>query len=143
MSDVEIEQEGAQTQVEQEVVNDLTTAIRYVLKNSFVRGGLLRGLNEVVLALDSKKAQVCFLAESCEEDCYKQLVEALCRERGIPLIMVPDSKELGEMAGLCKVDREGNPRKVVGAASVAIVDYGVESEAYHYLQKHIAENCRS
>ncbi|OII77439.1 40s ribosomal protein S12 [Cryptosporidium andersoni] len=143
MSDIEVEQTAEQIHLEHEVVTDLTAAIRIVLRNSAVRGGLIRGLNEVVLALDSKKAQVCFLSESCEEDCYKQLVEALCRERNIPLITVPDSKELGEMAGLCKVDREGNPRKVVGAASVAVTDYGVESEAYLYLQKHIAENCRT
>jgi len=31
-------------------------------------------------------------------------------------------------AGLCKIDREGNPRKVVGCSCVVVRDYGEESE---------------
>ena len=38
-----------------------------------------------------------------------------------------DNKELGQWAGLCKVDKDGNPRKVVGASCVAITDYGPPS----------------
>lgn len=40
---------------------------------------------------------------------------------------------LGTWAGLCKIDREGNPRKIVGCSCVVVKDYGVESEGMHVL----------
>ncbi len=33
---------------------------------------------------------------------------------------VDDNKKLGEWVGLCKIDREGKPRKVVGCSCVVI-----------------------
>ncbi|NXP83466.1 RS12 protein, partial [Ramphastos sulfuratus] len=78
-------------------------------------------LHEVAKALDAKKAQVCFLAESCSEPAYKKLVQGLCKEHGIPLLDVPDSKELGQWAGLCTIDKDGIARKVVGASCVCVV----------------------
>jgi small subunit ribosomal protein S12e len=44
---------------------------------------------------------MCVLNENCEEEAYKKLVIALCNEHKIPLIKVPDGKQLGEWAGLC------------------------------------------
>lgn len=44
----------------------------------------------------------CRIDEACEEEAYKKLVVALCSEHKIPLIKVPDGKQLGEWAGLCK-----------------------------------------
>jgi ribosomal protein L7Ae-like RNA K-turn-binding protein len=46
---------------------------------------------------------MCVLNENCEEEAYKKLVVALCQEHKIPLIKVPDGKQLGEWAGLCKL----------------------------------------
>lgn len=108
-----------------------------VLKNALIHDGLARGLHEVAKALDSKRAQACFLAESCSEPAYKKLVEGLCKEHGIPLIEVADSKELGQWAGLCRIDNEGAARKVVGASCVAVTDFGEQSEALIFLQNHI------
>ena len=50
--------------------------------------------------------QICFLAESCNEPTYKKLVQGLCLEKNVPLIDVPDNKQLGEWAGLCKIDKD-------------------------------------
>lgn len=33
---------------------------------------------------------------------------------------VDDNKKLGEWVGLCKIDREGKPRKVVGCSCVVV-----------------------
>ncbi|KAL8436590.1 hypothetical protein Efla_007055 [Eimeria flavescens] len=139
MSDVESAgaPEEIQVEVEEEDVKDLKTAIKRVLKNALIHDGLARGLHEVAKALDSKRAQACFLAESCSEPAYKKLVEALCKEHGIPLIEVADSKELGQWAGLCRIDHEGAARKVVGASCVAVTDFGEQSEALTFLQTHI------
>jgi small subunit ribosomal protein S12e len=76
-----------------------------------------------------KTAQLCVLAESCDEKAYTKLIEALCKSRGIKLIKVKDKKTLGEWSGLCKIDKEGNPRKVVAASSVAITEFGPKTPA--------------
>jgi len=55
------------------------------------------------LALDRRQAHCCILNEACEEEAYKKLVIALCSEHKIPLIKVPDGKQLGEWAGLCRL----------------------------------------
>ncbi|CAJ0835527.1 20042_t:CDS:2 [Entrophospora sp. SA101] len=47
-----------------------------------------------------------------------------------------DAKKLGEWAGLCKIDREGNPRKVVGCSCVVVKDYGEDSEARNVLLEY-------
>ena len=75
--------------------------------------GVVRGLHEVSKAIEASRAQVVFLNEACDEGSYKKLVEALCEEKQIPIVNCPDAKSLGEWAGLCTVDAEGNPKKVL------------------------------
>lgn len=38
----------------------------------------------------------------------------------LTLFQVDDNKKLGEWVGLCKIDREGKPRKVVGCSCVVV-----------------------
>jgi small subunit ribosomal protein S12e len=95
-------------------------ALQVVLKKSLVVDGLARGIRECAKALDRRQAHLCVLAESCDEAEYTKLIEALCAERSINLIKVSDAKKLGEWSGLCKIDREGNPRKVVGCGVVVV-----------------------
>jgi ribosomal protein L7Ae-like RNA K-turn-binding protein len=80
-----------------------------------------------------RQAHLAVLAESCDSEPYTQLIEALCAEHNINLIKIADGKKLGEWAGLCVLDREGNARKVVGASCVVVKDYGEESEALSVL----------
>ena len=40
------------------------------------------------------------------------------------------------LAGLCKIDREGNPRKVVGCSCVVVRDYGEDSEGLNVLLEY-------
>merc|ERR1712178_32289 len=121
----------AAPEVEEEV-NDLPSAVKGVLKKALVVDGVIRGLHEVAKYLDAGKAQVCFLAESCNEPTYKKLVQGLCLEKNVPLVDVADNKSLGEWAGLCKIDKDGMPRKVVGASVVVVTDFGEEGQAYDY-----------
>jgi len=108
-------------------------ALRDVLKRALVHDGLARGLRECAKALDRRQAHLAVLAESCDSDPYNKLIEALCAEHNINLIKIADGKKLGEWAGLCVLDREGNARKVVGASCVVVKDYGEESEALSVL----------
>jgi small subunit ribosomal protein S12e len=77
-------------------------ALKGVLKLSLMHDGLARGLREASKALDRRQAHLCVLNEACEEEAYKKLVVALCSEHKIPLLKVPDGKQLGEWAGLCE-----------------------------------------
>lgn len=77
-------------------------ALKGVLKIALIHDGLARGLREASKALDRRQAHMCVLNEACEEEAYKKLVVALCGEHKIPLIKVPDGKQLGEWSGLCK-----------------------------------------
>ena len=108
-------------------------ALQNVLKRALIADGLARGLRECAKALDRRQAHLCVLVETCTEKEYVKLVEALCAEHNIHLIKISDAKKLGEWAGLCKIDREGNPRKVVGCSCVVVKDYGDESEAKNVL----------
>lgn len=99
-------------------------ALKEVLKKALVHDGLARGLKECAKALDRRQAHLCVLCESCDEEAYVKLIEALCAEHKINLIKVGDAKKLGEMAGLCVLDREGNPRKVVGCSCCVVKDFG-------------------
>ncbi|KAJ2972022.1 hypothetical protein NQ176_g7395 [Zarea fungicola] len=103
-------------------------ALKGVLKLALMHDGLARGLRESSKALDRRQAHMCVLNENCEEDAYKKLVAALCSEHKIPLIKVQDGKQLGEWAGLCVLDREGNARKVVNCSCVVVKDWGEESQ---------------
>jgi small subunit ribosomal protein S12e len=115
----------------------LDQATKEVLKNALVHDGLRRGLHECCKALDKRSAQLCILAENCEEAAYLKLVKGLCSEHEIKLIMVNDSKELGEWAGLCKLDAEGNARKVVSCSCVVVTDFGEQSAGLTLLLEHI------
>ena len=81
-------------------------------------------------------AHLCVLASNCDEPNVVKLIEALCAEHNINLIKVDDKKKLGQWAGLCKLDKEGNARKVVGASCVAVRDWGVSGEAVDILTEH-------
>ena len=115
--------------------------IQIVLKNALVHDGLARGLRECAKALDKRQAHLCVLVETCTEAEYIKLIEALCAEHKINLIKVGDAKVLGTWAGLCKIDREGNPRKIVGCSCVVVKDYGVESEGMHVLLDYFRTVC--
>ena len=111
-------------------------ALQEVLKKALINDGLVRGIRESVKALDRREAQLCVLVETVTEKEYLKLIEALCAEHNINLIKVSDAKKLGEWAGLCKIDREGNARKVVGASVVVVKDYGEDSEAMNVLLEY-------
>merc|ERR1719440_1730148 len=102
----------------EEDVNSVEDAIKGLCKNAMCVDGCIRGLHEVAKHIDAGKAQLVMLAESCNEPTYKKLVQGLCLEKNVPLIDIPDNKSLGEWAGLCKIDKDGLPRKVVGASCV-------------------------
>lgn len=62
-------------------------------------------------------------------------IEALCNECDISLIKVTD-KVIGEWCGLCKHEKEGKARKVVGCSCDAVKDYDHEELGKQVLQQY-------
>ena len=50
---------------------------------------------------------------------------------------VPKNTQLGEWVGLCKIDAEGNPTKVVKCSCAAVRDYGEETAGLAILMEHL------
>lgn len=118
-------------------------ALKEVLKKALIHGGLRRGLREVAKALDSRQAKLCCLAKDCDNAEYSRLVRALCDEGGVNLIMVDEGKQLGEWAGLCKIDAEGEATKVVRCSAAAIVEFGEDTNALAVLLNYLKSQAPS
>ncbi|KAL6137836.1 hypothetical protein ACLB2K_063125 [Fragaria x ananassa] len=116
---------------------DIMTAVQLVLRKSLAHGGLVRGLHEAAKVVEKHAAQLCVLAEDCDQQDYVKLVKGLCAEHNVNMLTVPNAKTLGEWAGLCKIDSEGKARKVVGCSCVVVKDFGEDHEALHVVQQHV------
>uniref|UniRef100_A0A8R7QGR1 40S ribosomal protein S12 n=1 Tax=Triticum urartu TaxID=4572 RepID=A0A8R7QGR1_TRIUA len=79
---------------------DLMTALQLVMKKSSAHDGLVKGLREAAKAIEKHAAQICVLAEDCDQPDYVKLVKALCAEHNVHLVTVPSAKTLGEWAGV-------------------------------------------
>merc|ERR1711990_1398301 len=109
-------------QMEEKKVDNVTDALKQVLKNSRAVDGLVKGLNQVGKSLDRKDAQLCILAKDCDDPKYKKLITALAKQSNVPLIEVDSRDELGEWVGQCKYTKDksgkGEAKKVKGASSL-------------------------
>ena len=79
---------------------DILTGLQLVLKKALAHDGLARGLHEGAKAIEKHAAQLCVLAEDCNQPDYTKLVQALCAEHNVNLISVPSAKKLGEWSGV-------------------------------------------
>lgn len=64
----------------------------------------------------------------------------MAKAGNIPLIEVDSRNDLGEWLGHCHYDKEGNARKVKGTSSVAIQNYGEETEDLQFVLSYIQTN---
>lgn len=79
---------------------DIMSALQLVLRKSQAHGGLVRGLHEAAKVIEKHTAQLCLLAEDCDQPDYVKLVKALCADHNVNMITVPSAKTLGEWAGV-------------------------------------------
>mmetsp|Transcript_9225 Transcript_9225/g.27784 ORF Transcript_9225/g.27784 Transcript_9225/m.27784 type:complete len:147 (+) Transcript_9225:158-598(+) len=135
MSDEEVMDTAEEVPKPEEMT--LMTAVQEVLRKALVSDQLARGAREAAKALDRGDAKLCLLAEDCDEESYTRLIEALCQNQKVHLIRVPEKVKLGEWAGQCKIDPDGNARKVRACTCVVIKDFGERSAGLDFLQQHI------
>ncbi|WZY77841.1 hypothetical protein YC2023_024225 [Brassica napus] len=57
---------------------DLLTALELTLRKARAHGGVTRGLHESAKLIEKRVAQLCVLAEDCNQPDYVKLVKALC-----------------------------------------------------------------
>lgn len=115
----------------------LEEAISVVIRKSLEANGLVRGLSEVARALDRRTAHMCILAEDCDDEEYKKLITALCKQGEIDLINVEEREKLAQWANLVRKDDTGNIKKTMKCSCVAIRDFGERSRALDYLLSHL------
>jgi len=118
----------------QKEVND---ALRVVLRKALVRDGLARGIRECIRAIERGEAHLCVLATNCNQPNYIKLITALCKERNVLLCPVPNNKDLGEWAELCKRDKNLKPRKIVSCSCVVVKDFAETSSELDFLLSHL------
>ena len=116
---------------------DISNALKEVLKKALVADGLRRGLHESVKALDSRTAMLCLLAKDCDNDEYVRLVEALCKEGNIPLLMAETGAELCEWAGLAKLNPDATVKKAVKCSVAVVTDFGESSPALTFVNNYV------
>ena len=115
-------------------LNDLDNALSKVCKAAFCEDNLARGINESCRAIETTfennaRAVLCLLADDCDEAEYKKLVTALCKTHGVPLHTVEAKKSLAVYSGLCRFDKEGQPKKVRKCSSLVIKRWPKSEEA--------------
>ena len=143
---MEIDQPQPEEQV-QEVPLNKETAIQKALKIALTRGSVVKGISEVLKALEAQKVKIIFLAEDCDNDQYKQTIKALAKEFKVPVLDVDSWEKLKDFCRLGLLSstiREVAEKKNKEAkikprcSSCAILDWGEESDAKEFLEKSIS-----
>ena len=88
-------------------------------------------------ALDRGSARLCILSKDCDNAEYKKLVQALCAEGSVPLIMADAGKEIGEWVGLAKLNADGTVRKAVRCSVAVVTDFGEETPALNVVLNYV------
>ena len=141
--EVEQQEQQAEEQVQDTPLNT-ETAIQKVLKVALTRGAVVKGISEVLKALEAQKVKVIFMAENCDNDQYKQTITALAKEKKVPVITVDtwenlkDYCRLGLLSSTIKeiAEKKGKEAKIKPrCSSAAILDWGEETDAKKYLEE--------
>lgn len=90
--------------------------------------------------MDSGAARLCILSNDCDNAEYKKLVQALCAEGSVHLIVADHGAEIGEWVGLAKLNADGTVRKAVRCSVAVVTDFGEESPALDVVLKYVKAN---
>lgn len=91
-------------------------------------------------ALDRGAGRLCILSKDCDNDEFTKLIQALCTEGNVPLIMADEGKKLGEWVGLAKINADGTVRKAVRCSVAVVTEFGESSHALDVVLKYVKAN---
>ena len=137
-------------QVPEQPAQELTfeTALEKALAIALTRGAVVKGLAEVLKALEAGKVKMIFLAEDCDNEQYKTTLNALAAQFKVPVVQVEtweslkDYCKLGLPSATIKkvAEEKGKEAKIKPkCSSCAIIDWGEESDAKDFLEKKAQE----
>lgn len=137
-------------QVPEQPAQELTfeTALEKALAIALTRGAVVKGLAEVLKALEAGKVKMIFLAEDCDNEQYKTTLNALAAQFKVPVVQVEtweslkDYCKLGLPSATIKkvAEEKGKEAKIKPkCSSCAIIDWGEESDAKAFLEKKAQE----
>ena len=144
MSEEKMEVEQPVEEQVQEAPLNRETAIQKALKVALTRGTVVKGISEVLKALEAKKVKVVFLADNFDNDQYKSTVIAVAKEHKVPIINIDtwenlkDYCRLGLLSSTIKeiAEKKGKEGKIKPrCSSAAILDWGEETDAKKYLEE--------
>ena len=144
MSEEKMEVEQPVEEQVQEAPLNRETAIQKALKVALTRGTVVKGISEVLKALEAKKVKVVFLADNCDNDQYKSTVIAVAKEHKVPILNIDtwenlkDYCRLGLLSSTIKeiAEKKGKEGKIKPrCSSAAILDWGEETDAKKYLEE--------
>ena len=125
------------------MAEQFTESLLKLITTARYEDNLAKGLHEATKTIESKfdnnRAALCVLAEDCQEAKYKQLITALCKQNGVPLVKVENRVSLGEWVGLCKFDSTNTARKIRGCSCIVIKKFNEKDQAdVDLVKQHIA-----
>eukprot|EP00766_Chilomastix_caulleryi_P000178 gnl/Chilomastix_caulleri/117.p1 GENE.gnl/Chilomastix_caulleri/117~~gnl/Chilomastix_caulleri/117.p1 ORF type:complete len:172 (-),score=63.02 gnl/Chilomastix_caulleri/117:68-508(-) len=118
---------------------EMKEAIVKILKDAAIGGGVVRGLRQVVKALEQKEAKVVVLATDCDNNSYVALIKGLCEESGATLISdCLTGDVLGKVTGAFKTKPDSS---VSGkhCSSAAITHFGPDSQELSWFTLTLAD----
>ena len=93
------------------------------------------------LELSEEQAELRENFRSVLEDCCPPaLVRGVYEdgdEGGVSLVMVDEGKQLGEWAGLCKINEEGEATSVVRCSAACVTEFGEDTRALSVLLTYL------
>ena len=89
-------------QVPEQPAQELTfeTALEKALAIALTRGAVVKGLAEVLKALEAGKVKMIFLAEDCDNEQYKTTLNALAAQFKVPVVQVETWESLKDYCKL-------------------------------------------
>ena len=144
MSEEKMEVEQPVEEQVQEAPLNRETAIQKALKVALTRGAVVKGISEVLKALEAQKVKVVFLADNCDNDQYKATILALAKEHKVPVLNVDtwenlkDYCRLGLLSSTIKeiAEKKGKEGKIKPrCSSAAILDWGEDTDVKKYLDE--------
>ena len=79
---------------------DLSDKALQVLEAAKNSGKIRRGTNEVTKAVEKSAAQLVFIAEDVEPEEIVMHLPALCDEKKVPYVFIPNKQDIGRATGI-------------------------------------------